>query len=70
MVGSGIFNQLFYSNFKIILIYIINLQTNSCPICRFELLTDDSHYEEMKIRRQRASEREKEIEDLHNSMFT
>lgn len=44
-------------------------KTNSCPLCRFELKTDDAAYERMKSNRQRAKEREEELETLHNSMF-
>lgn len=44
-------------------------KTNSCPLCRFELKTDDEAYERMKLNRQRAKEREEELETLHNSMF-
>uniref|UniRef100_A0A1L8DSI5 Putative e3 ubiquitin-protein ligase n=1 Tax=Nyssomyia neivai TaxID=330878 RepID=A0A1L8DSI5_9DIPT len=44
-------------------------KTNSCPLCRHELLTDDPNYEERKKFRQRQKEREEELEGLHNSMF-
>lgn len=44
-------------------------KTNSCPLCRFELQTDDASYEEMKKNRQRARQREEDLETLHNSMF-
>lgn len=44
-------------------------KTNSCPLCRFELKTDDEGYERMKLNRQRAKKREDELETLHNSMF-
>lgn len=44
-------------------------KTNSCPLCRHELKTDDEHYERMKIERARARQREGDIETLHNSMF-
>lgn len=44
-------------------------KTNSCPLCRSELKTDDEAYERMKSNRLRAKEREEELETLHNSMF-
>lgn len=44
-------------------------KTNSCPMCRQEMKTDDQEYEEQKRRKQRQHQREEEIEMLHNSMF-
>ncbi|KAF7995390.1 hypothetical protein HCN44_006497 [Aphidius gifuensis] len=44
-------------------------KTNSCPLCRYELQTDDENYELYKKEKKRAIEREKDIENLHNSMF-
>ncbi|XP_055613978.1 E3 ubiquitin-protein ligase RNF181 [Uranotaenia lowii] len=44
-------------------------KTNSCPLCRHELKTDDENYEAQKKFRQRAAQREQEIDDLHNSMY-
>lgn len=44
-------------------------KTNSCPLCRQELLTDDENYEEMKKFKEREARREQEIEDLHSSMY-
>lgn len=45
-------------------------KTNSCPSCRFELLTDDANYEEYKKFKQEEKEREHRVEELHNSMFS
>lgn len=44
-------------------------KTNSCPLCRLELRTDDKGYEEMKKMRARAKQREEDLDTLHNSMF-
>lgn len=41
-------------------------RTNSCPLCRSEMKTDDAEYEEQKKKKQRKQEN---IEVLHNSMF-
>ncbi|XP_063989935.1 E3 ubiquitin-protein ligase RNF181-like [Diachasmimorpha longicaudata] len=44
-------------------------KTNSCPLCRHELPTDDEDYEMYRKEKLRAVEREKDLEILHNSMF-
>lgn len=41
-------------------------RTNTCPLCRSEMKTDDEEYEEQKKKKQRKQEN---IEALHNSMF-
>lgn len=46
------------------------LQTSTCPLCRSDLPTDDETYEEYKVHKKREKEREEEINNLHNSMFT
>ncbi|XP_030759087.1 E3 ubiquitin-protein ligase RNF181 [Sitophilus oryzae] len=45
-------------------------KTNSCPLCRHELPTDDEDYEAWRQEKKRAKEREQDIENLHNSMFS
>jgi len=45
-------------------------KTSSCPVCRHELPTDNADYERYKAQKERAKQREAEIETLHNSMFS
>lgn len=44
-------------------------KTNSCPMCRQEMKTDDPDYEESRERKKRQKAREEDLEMLHNSMF-
>ena len=44
-------------------------KTNSCPLCRYELKTDDQSYEEYKLEKLYEEEREGRVKELHNSMF-
>lgn len=46
------------------------IKTNSCPLCRHELPTDNPLYEEYRKEKKRAKERDDDIANLHNSMFT
>lgn len=41
----------------------------SCPLCKQDLPTDDSRYEEYKRQKGRQKERDAMLEDLHSSMF-
>lgn len=41
-------------------------KTNSCPLCRAELKTDDAAYEERKKSKQRKQEN---LDSIHSSMF-
>lgn len=41
-------------------------KTCSCPLCRQEMKTDDSNYEERKKAKQR---KEENLQTIHNSMF-
>lgn len=65
MVAKGISQQQCKFDVK-----FVWLQTNSCPLCRFELPTDDEDYEEERKEKKRAREREADIDNLHNSMFS
>jgi hypothetical protein len=45
-------------------------QTSTCPSCRFEFPTDNKEYEEYKRQKKREKAREKDLENLHDSMYT
>ncbi|KAL0274560.1 UNVERIFIED_CONTAM: hypothetical protein PYX00_002660 [Menopon gallinae] len=45
-------------------------KTNSCPLCRYEMPTDDADYELYRKEKLRAKEREDDLKNLHNSMFS
>ncbi|XP_019369943.1 PREDICTED: E3 ubiquitin-protein ligase RNF181 [Gavialis gangeticus] len=45
-------------------------KTNSCPLCRYELPTDNPEYEEYKKDKVRQQQREHRLEYLHGAMYT
>lgn len=62
-------------NFFLLLFYTINLlilsfQSNFCPLCKFELKTDNEMYELYKEELKNRQTRENNIAQLHNSMFS
>lgn len=46
------------------------LKTNTCPLCRHEMPTDDPDYEEMKNLKVKKQDQVYRIETLHDSMFS
>ncbi|XP_075911015.1 E3 ubiquitin-protein ligase RNF181 isoform X2 [Petromyzon marinus] len=44
-------------------------QTNSCPVCRYELPTDDPEYEAQRREKEAEKERLHRVQVLHDSMF-
>ncbi|KHN74298.1 Integrator complex subunit 2 [Toxocara canis] len=45
-------------------------RTNSCPVCRHELPCEDPLYETYKKQQERRREREADLAELHDSMFS
>ncbi|EDO29210.1 predicted protein, partial [Nematostella vectensis] len=45
-------------------------KTNSCPVCRHELPTDNEAYEELRELKVTEKERKHRVESLHSSMFS
>ncbi|XP_069773788.1 E3 ubiquitin-protein ligase RNF181 isoform X2 [Narcine bancroftii] len=45
-------------------------KTNSCPLCRLELPTDNEEYEEYKQEKERRKQKEQRLEYLHDAMYT
>ncbi|KAJ8263604.1 hypothetical protein COCON_G00160610 [Conger conger] len=45
-------------------------KTNSCPLCRLELPTDNQEYEEFKKDKERRKQKEHRLENLHGAMYT
>lgn len=52
-----------------VLLYFFS-QANSCPMCRFELETDDEAYEELRRYRQDETNRRERQHNLLDSMFS
>lgn len=50
--------------------YSICFQSNFCPLCKFELKTDNEMYELYKEEMKNRQTREENIAQLHDSMFS
>ncbi|XP_074648789.1 E3 ubiquitin-protein ligase RNF181-like [Tubulanus polymorphus] len=44
-------------------------KTNTCPVCRHELPTDDAEYEQYRKYKAGQKQREHDLQTLHSSMF-
>uniref|UniRef100_W5NE42 E3 ubiquitin-protein ligase RNF181 n=1 Tax=Lepisosteus oculatus TaxID=7918 RepID=W5NE42_LEPOC len=45
-------------------------KTNSCPVCRHELPTDNQEYEEFRKEKERMKQRKHRLDNLHGAMYT
>lgn len=45
-------------------------KTNSCPLCRLELPTDNQEYEDFRKDKERRKQKEHRLENLHGAMYT
>uniref|UniRef100_A0A8C5KD03 E3 ubiquitin-protein ligase RNF181 n=1 Tax=Jaculus jaculus TaxID=51337 RepID=A0A8C5KD03_JACJA len=45
-------------------------KTNSCPLCRHELPTDDDTYEQHRQDKARKQQQQHRLESLHGAMYT
>lgn len=61
--------MLMFKNVPVNYILFWILQTNSCPLCRYELETDDPVYEELRRFRQDEANRRERENTLLDSMF-
>ncbi|XP_046863891.1 E3 ubiquitin-protein ligase RNF181-like [Xenia sp. Carnegie-2017] len=44
-------------------------QTNSCPVCRYELPTDEPEYETVRLEKERARQHVLRVKSLHAGMY-
>ncbi|KAK1154101.1 E3 ubiquitin-protein ligase RNF181 [Acipenser oxyrinchus oxyrinchus] len=45
-------------------------KTNSCPLCRHEMPTENKEYEEFKKDKERRKQQDHRLENLHGAMYT